>query len=90
MLISFSKKTNYISAVLSLERMQMNRPFSRYNYVPAFLDEQNPLGLICVMIEANNIRKRLTPEKDRLPLPDVQAVLQALENMGYALYRTSE
>lgn len=71
--------------------MQMNRPFSRYNYIPAFLDEQNPLGLICLTIEANNIGKRLAPEKfQRLPLPDVQAVLQALENMGYALYRTSE
>jgi hypothetical protein len=42
------------------------------------------------MIEANNIRKRLVPEKDRLPLPDVQAVIQALKNMGYALYRTSD
>lgn len=70
--------------------MQMNRPFSRYNYVPVFLDEQNPLGLICLTIEANNIRKRLAPEKERLPMPDVQAVLQALENMGYQVYRNSE
>lgn len=73
----------------------MYRPFTRYNYVPVFLDEQNPLALLVLKITANDIRRE-SPDVNpadrsaRLTREDVRAVVLALERLGYQVYQEGE